>query len=399
MALNLRYFLYLAMPAILISCKKPYLPPVISASSSYLVVEGTVNSGTDSTIIKLSQTVNLSNAGTTNPLQKATVTVESDQNNSYALTETNNGKYVSGGLNLNSAQKYRLRIKTADNKVYLSDFVAVLNSPPIDSINFAIEGNGLNIYSNTHDPKNNTHYYRWDYQETWMIHSNYDSFFVSDGHTIVGRTNEIYTCWATDASSTIVLGSSAKLINDVIVNNPITSIASSSEKLGVEYSILVRQYALSADAFKFWTNLKKNTEQLGSIFDGEPSSINGNIHSVTNATEPVIGYLSVGGTSNQRIFIRNQQLPAWVSDKAYPNCQLDTFLYKYVSPTAPLDTINQVNKAFNFLNGADSPSNPLIPVGAIGRPGGPPIGYSGSARECVDCTLRGTNKQPIFWQY
>src|SRR5471030_1700995 len=115
----------------LAGCKKPYNPPAVTTSNSYLVVEGVINSGSDSTIIKLSRTVNISSKVTLNPLPGAVLTVESDQNGIYPLTDASNGNYISTGLNLDNTHKYRLRIKTASEE-YVSDFVAVLNSPPID---------------------------------------------------------------------------------------------------------------------------------------------------------------------------------------------------------------------------------------------------------------------------
>ena len=377
-------------------CKKPYNPPAISSPGSYLVVEGIINSGADSTDIKLSKTVNLASSSAVNPVLHAIVSVQSDQNVTYPLTETTNGNYVSAGLNLNSANKYRLSIKTATEQYY-SDYVPVLNSPPIDSVSYTITGNGINIYSATHDPTNTVKYYRWDYQETWIIHSAYGSYFKSNGDTVLGRdliNDQIYTCWASDTSSTIVLGSSAGLSKAVISGNPITSVASTSEKLSTEYSILVRQYALTGDAYSFWTNIKKNNEQLGSLFDSQPSQINGNIHSATYPTEAVIGYLSVGSTSSQRIFVRNQQLPAWIAPNPYPSCQLDTEYYKYLPPGSKI-YVNEVNEFINYDKGAVVV---LIPVNAVGPPGQPPTGYSASTPQCVDCTLRGTNKQPSFWQ-
>ena len=399
MKFNIKYItliIFIAIAAV-ISCKKPYLPPAIASPGSYLVVEGVVSSGSDSTFIKLSKTVNLSSSVTTNPVLGATLTVESDQNAVYALKETTNGNYVTAGLNLDNTRKYRLRIKTADSKEYLSDFVAVLNSPPVDTINYTIQGNGVNIYSGTHDPTNNVKYFRWDYQETYIFHSNYQSTYKSLGDTIVPRniyTENIYTCWRSDTSSTILLGSSAKLTQDVIVNNPITFVGSTSEKFTSKYSIIVRQYALTPDAYTFWQNLKKNTEQLGSIFDAQPSEIAGNIHSVTTPTEPVIGYLSIGSTSSKRIFITNQQLPEWLPTPMYPNCQVDTALYAYYG-SGSKTPYNQV-KAYFYYNPGSSPY--LLPIEAIQPPGRPIIGFTGASAECVDCTLRGTNKEPSFWQ-
>jgi len=383
----------------LLCCKKPFTPAVIASSGSYLVVEGVINSGSDSTIIKLSKTVKLSDAVVTNPVSQAVVFVESDQHAQYPLTETTNGNYTSAGLNLDNSHTYRLSIKTADNKQYYSDFVPVLNSPPIDSIYFTTTSNSVNINSATHDATNAAKYFRWDYTETWIIHPPFNSGYISNGDTVLTRTasQQIYTCWQSDTSSVIVLGSSAKLAKDVIVGNPITSISSSSPKIASEYSIFVHQYALTGDAYTFWTNLKKNTEQLGSIFDAEPTQISGNIHSTTNPSEPVIGYISVGSTTSQRLFITIYQLPHWASNyNAPPDCELTSCLYIYYPPNSKIPE-NQVNEFINYKRGA---TYPLIPIAPIQPPGAPkPLGYTASTPECTDCTLHGTNIEPSFWKY
>jgi hypothetical protein len=385
-------------------CRKPYNPPVLNNPTGYLVVEGVINSGVDSTFIKLSRTVSLLSKITTRPETGATVTVQGDQNTSYPLTETSKGNYSCAGLNLGNSHKYRLNIVTSSNRQYVSDYMAVLNSPPIDSISYDTKGTpstpGLNVYVNTHDASGKVLYYRWDYQETWIIHANFASFFKSNGDTVLGRdilNDNITDCWQGDSSSTLVLGSSAKLSKDIIADFPVISIPSTSEKVGDEYSIQVRQYALTADAYNFYVNIKKNTEQLGSVFDALPSEIAGNIHSVANPSEPVIGYVSVGSTSSQRIFITNQQLPHWITTPFYPGCALafpGSPCCYYVYPPGPK---NQVDAYINY-NKDGGYTNPLIPIDAIGRPGQPPIGYTAAARECVDCTLRGSNKKPAFWK-
>ena len=391
-------------------CKKAYNPSIISSPNRYLVVEGVVNSGNDSTFIKLSRTVKLSGNVATNPELNATVTVESDQNASYPLTETGNGNYSCSGLHLDNSRKYRLRIKTANSEQYLSDYVPIVNSPPIDSISYdtkgTVSGPGLNIYANTHDQIDKARYYRWEYGETWIIHANYDSNYKSNGDTVLSRdlvNDDIYTCWQNDTSHNIILGSSAKLTQNLISNSPIVSIASTAEKLGDEYSILVTQYALTADAYNFYVNLKKNTEQLGSIFDAQPSEISGNIHSVSNPAEPVIGYVTIGTKSSQRIFIKKEQLPVpWVYPLFYSDCQIATDVAHklpccYYSIEVDGQLVNQVNEFINY-NRDGGYDNALIPLSTLALPGHPPAGYTATIRECADCTLRGTNKKPSFWK-
>lgn len=397
----------------LMACKKPYNPPAIAAPGSYLVVEGAINGAPGPTTIKLSRTVNLSNNKTSNPVQGALVTIESDGNEVYSLNETTRGTYVSENVNLTNTEKYRLRITTTGNKEYLSDFVAVLNSPPIDSVTFKLQNNGVNIYVNTHDALNNVLYFRWDYEETWVIHSNYYSFYKSDGDTVTERNlpaDQIYECWQSDTSSVVLLGSSANLSKDEIANSPVTFVDPSTGKLGGRfsilinqasatnaYSILVRQHALSADAYRFWTNLKKSSEQLGSIFDGQPTQINGNIHAVNNPSEIVIGYISAGSVASQRMFITNNQIPNTLALQVDPVCELDSFYFSYLPPKGYV-TVNQENEYFNYKKGAQF-GVPDIPVAAIfNQLLGTVIGHTGSTAACVDCTLRGTNKEPAFWK-
>jgi len=384
--------------AVVVSCRKPYSPPAIALSGSYLVVEGVINSGADTTLIKLSKTVKLSSAVTINPLSGAVVTVVSDQGAVYPLTEIAKGSYISPGLNLDNSRTYRLSIKTSTEQ-YLSDFEAVKNAPPVDSVAYTVQSDGVRIFANTHDPNNNTRYYRWDYTETWVFHSSFQSSWKSNGDTVVMRnqtTDQIYYCYKSDTSSTILLGSSAKLAADVISNAPITSIAPHSDKLTEEYSILLRQYALTGAAYAFWQNLKTNTEKLGGIFDAQPSNISSNIHSVTNPSEPVIGYLSVGAVSNQRIFISSYPFPIfWTPDPYDDDCLLTSYLLAFY-PTGGGGPINQENEFFNINKGAHPPVP--IPVQAIVDLAGEVVGHTGAPAECVDCTLRGTNKQPSFWK-
>ena len=373
-------------------CKKPFNPPASSTSNSYLVVEGIINSGNDSTIIKLSRTVKLTAAVTTNPVLGASVTVEGDQGGSYPLVDAmGTGNYGSGPLNLPSTQKYRLHIRTGAGGEYVSDFVAVKPTPPIDSIGFKLDlkDSTTNLYVNAHDPANNTRYYRWEYNETWIFHAKYVSSFVLNeaGNAIVERTadQQVYYCFQSDASDIIILNSTSKLAQDIVAQQPLIQIPLTSEKFESKYSILVKQYALTPDAYQFYQNIKKNTEQLGSIFDAQPTELMGNIHNVSNATEPVIGYVTVTNSQSKRIFITPDQLPKYLLAK-----------YPYDCEEKPSYYINQTGMDVQTI--LINPPLTDIPTSAILNPMGKIIGFNYSTPICVDCTLRGTIQVPPFWQ-
>ncbi|MDB5139859.1 MAG: hypothetical protein JWR12_1775 [Mucilaginibacter sp.] len=390
-----QYYLPALLIMIVISgCKKLVNPPVITATNSYLVINGNITIG-DSTIISLSRTVNISGNAKSNTELNAQVYIEGSQGGSYPLTSKNNGTYVASPLNLPAAQNYRLKITTGDGKQYASDYVPVKNSPSIDSVSYLIKPDGLNISLNTHDAANSTHYYRWEYYETYIIRSAFESHYMEVNHdTVVLRPadQEIYQCWVSDASSTIILGSSAKLSKDIIGEQPITSIASTSEKLRIRYSILMKQYALTTDAYNYYTQLKQISEKIGGIFDPQPSELTGNVHCLSNPAEPVIGYITVGAVSQSRIFIDKMNLPQWTAQTPYSGCTVDSLLYMRASPTSspsipPVITNEVRNLIYPGIE---------IPIDAFGLyPAG---GFTAAFPECVDCTLRGTNKQPAFWK-
>lgn len=378
--------IFLLIFLLAVACRKPYNPAVINSPKSYLVVEGVINTN-DTTTIKLSRTVNLSAKVTTNPVE-GIVSVESDAGESYQLTSMGLGIYKLIDVPLGDSHKYRLYIRTGDDgKEYRSDFAAVKNSPPVDSVGFKIAGKGLQIYVNAHDNTNNTKYYRFDYWETWRFHAKYASEWMSnhvDDVAVRPVSQQIFYCFQSNRSSTIILGSTAKLTQDVLYQLPLTEVEATSEKIETKYSILVRQYALTPEAYKFWENLKKNTEQLGSIFDAEPTQLAGNIHNIKDAADIVIGYISVGAVATKRIFIQNEQLPVeWLANYPY-DCGLDSNWYSH-----PKTGYNDV-RAFLV-------PELKIPVGSYGK-GIKPDGYTASSRECVDCTIRGSTTQPDFWK-
>lgn len=381
---KLTYYIFLLM--LIAGCKERYTPPVSSPETGYLVVEGFINNGLEPTTIKLSRTTKLIDTANIIYEHSAQVTIEGENGESYPLFESIDGIYTSSSLALNSSIKYRLHILTANGKEYLSDYSAVKNTPPIDSISWARENGGVQIYINTHDEQNNTKYYQWEYKETWEFHSAYTSQLnytidpVSQLITGIAYRNPdgssdttIYKCWQTKNSTQILIGTSEKLITDRIYL-PLIYIEQGSKKMSVLYSVNIRQHAISHNAYLFFEKMKKNTEQIGSIFDPQPSELSGNIHCVTNPGEPVIGYVEVSQENNVRKFISNKDLPDWNYD---PGCME----YKI---TNQIDSIRKYGAGLT----------PTLPASVFQRS---ITEFYAAVPVCVDCTITGTNIRPDFW--
>jgi hypothetical protein len=367
---------------LLVCCKQKYDPPVSSPATGYLVVEGYI-SATGPAEIHLSRSIPLNDTARVSNESLAKVLLQGNDNSTYNLTESTPGVYINSGVALNNTRQYRLYIKTKDGKEYASDYVKVKNAPDIDGIDWAMERGGLQIYVNTHDPQNNTWYYRWETEETWEFHSNYLSalkFKYDSEHTIIGveyrRPDKqfdqtIYTCWQTENSSNILLGSSAKLSQDVM-HFPLVHITDESWKLSVLYSLNIKQYALSKEEYEYLLKMKNNSEATGSIFDRQPSELTGNIRCLTTPAEPVIGFIGIANRIVKRYWIKRSDIPDW---KYTLYCQ---------TKDIPTDS------AFFYPQ-----FMPLLPT-SVG-PNGDIWRYQAAETFCVDCTVRGTNVKPSFW--
>ncbi|WP_184547733.1 DUF4249 domain-containing protein [Mucilaginibacter sp. FT3.2] len=387
------------------ACRKAYTPPAIALAGSYLVVEGVINSGGDSTILKLSRTLKLNDTTSLKPETGAVVTLEGEDGTSFPQLQespTVKGSYINPSLILNAGKRYRLRIKSGSSE-YLSDFAESKTTPPIDSVTYVLSHTydaGLRVNVNTHDATGKSIYYRWDYAETYQYRTPYDSRWKSNGDTVLPRniiTDDINHCWRTVYSNHVVIGSSEKLSRDVISQLSLTVVPSTSEKISEEYSILVKQYALTKEAYQFWENLQKNTEKLGSVFDAQPSQLPTNIHCISNPAEPVIGYLSICTVTSQRIFVPFFTLPNSGEGDTYLGCSLTSAYFHYrVNPL-----LGQGDEDFYYNYNKPGPHILLIPFESIigdvnGHLG--IVGHAGSTPYCVDCTVRGSNKKPSFWK-
>jgi len=357
------------------SCRDRYDPGLKSTSESYLVVEGVLNSGSGATNLMLSRTFKLDDTARMQTENNALVMVEGKDNTTRQLTMSGNGIYSSPGLGLVLDQEYRLHIVTANGKEYLSDYVKAKKTPLIDTVTFRQNDKGVQIYVTTHDNTNNTRYYQWSYDETWEIRTLYLSHFKFENDTLYRRdmvNDDVSTCWKYNSSTSIFIGTSAAFQTDTIPEAPLIFIGNEDEKLAVRYSVLIKQVGLDKQGYEFYEMMKKNTESLGTIFDAQPSEIKGNIHSVSDPGEPVIGYISATSIEEKRIFIERGDLDGW----RYPQyCPIDTI------PAIRDSILHVENSGFDIFD----------EVFGLGL-----LLYSFPT--CVDCTKRGgTVARPPYW--
>lgn len=367
---------------IVFRCVEPYDPPLNNEDINLLVVDGFLNATGDSATVSLTRTLPVKSPENLPAESGAQIWIEDDQGSIYMLTERTPGLYQGYVPGAGTHARYSLFIRTANNREYASAFVGVIETPAVDSITYSASNDGLEIAVNTHDETNLSKNYRWTFEETYEYRAKFNSIWILDGNDSRQRPSDqsIFTCWKTNLSTGIIVASTKHLATSVVSKFPLTFIEKESQKISVTYSLLVRQQALTNEAYDYWMNLERTTENLGGLFDPLPSEVQGNIISITNPAETVIGMFSAGTVQEKRIFIDRTDLPPELSGfyQGNPDCVLDS-LYN--------DELDQLHQSSTVV------------IAPIYQQGAGIIGYETTPRACGDCRVAGgTTVMPEFWE-
>lgn len=295
--------LFILIVLIWCGCYRAYQPTPLKTNTNYLVVDAQIGADTGlyGSPIHLSRTIPL-NSNYPPPEIGAKVVLQTDKG-SFDCEEIADGYFLAPRMDTLSGN-FGLVITTADGKLYKSDVVPAKNSPPVDSLYYKIENGGVRIYADTHDARNSSRYYEWDYNDQYEV-------FSTGG-----------PCFRSDPFNEPVFRNSLGLSKDVLYRNSIAFIKSNSEKLFNHYSMTVTQRALTADAYTYFQEMNRNSIETGGIFGQQPSTrLTGNIHCVSDPSTLAIGYLLVGRRSTATLDIYNRDLPAWEIDLP-PGCRM-----------------------------------------------------------------------------
>lgn len=361
----IRYFytrIYALLMIMATGCLEPYNPPEITDNIDILVVDGFINSSDNIATVRLTKATALSDESEEEISVNALVQVEDENGFAQTLDAQGSGSYSLSPIQLSPDMKYRLSI-IRNEKTYYSEFITLEPCPQIDSITWksSRQSAGINVFVNTHDDGGQSKYFRWTYDETWEYTSRYGTNYKIVNGSIVHQELPLGRCWISKPSTEILVGSTQLLSTNIIREFPLTFIPVGSQKVSVRYSVLVRQHALSKEAYDFWMQLKKSTESLGSLFDPMPSQVLGNVYSASDATEPVLGYFSGGEVTSKRIFIRLTDLPQELRLPPVVPCPVDSIANDAIAQTPNTNLI--------------APYGTPFPIGY----------YRALGKNCMDC--------------
>ena len=197
---------------------------------------------------------------------------------------------------MNPNNQYHLKIEIkelAKTYEYYSDYSHPIKTPEIDSIFYVKRGKGqpVMMYVDTHSPDNKKLYYRWSYSEDWEVNA-----------TVYLEGYPFY-CWGSSKNDNLLLGSAERTVYGQLAD-VLTEIDPADMRFSELYRIIVKQNVVSKRAYDYYLNIKKNVENMGSIFAPIPSELRGNITCITDPKIPVIGYIDVSSTTQKRRYIQ-----------------------------------------------------------------------------------------------
>lgn len=364
------------------SCIEQYKPD-ISKYEEILVVDGKLTNLPGPYTVRLSKSYKFEeNKGL--PVSGAQLEIIDNTGLEIELKETEKGTYITSDSAFRGevGKSYKLQIKEND-QVYESSFELLKEPIPVDSIYWEYIKSengeyGIQLLLNTHDPKNKTRYYGWDYVETWK-------FAVPVDYPDHPDRRE---CYKSSANYFFNIATTINRYEDVLERQPLQFIGENINKLHIRYSIQVVQYVYNEQSYKYIKDLISVNQNQGTLFDPIPYSLKGNIRNLSNETLPVLGYFMVAGASERRIFIDKKELPKeYNTNNGFGDCAMEALL----TSLAYEHDLRQDRKVDSMMRkGYD------ILIKIIERSEGKIHLFLARPR-CYDCTMTGTNIKPDFW--
>lgn len=217
---------------------------------------------------------------------------------------------------LRTGEAYRLHFVTPEGSRYESEFETLHPAPGISSLYFAREEHptsdpkiideGIQFFIDFDIEKDSGRYLRWQLTETFEMHN--PDYMSTSVYDVDRRFKDIpdtmawRTCWITLEVPEIFTLDLGNVDGNSYMKMPLNFVSAGTQRLYYRYSLLVRQLSLSEASFWYWDELKKNMQTKGGLFDTQPSLTPSNICNVADEHELVIGYFSISGASEKRIF-------------------------------------------------------------------------------------------------
>lgn len=313
------------------SCIDEYTLPETEAVKyeAEIVIDGRILAGEES-IFHLSYTTPLNNTEEETDILNAQVYIigQNGYRSEAAEFDIEDDCYVIDTRALENNTQYAVEV-TVDNDTYQSKFQPLLTSPEIDEVTWRENESSVSIYVTTQAEKTDSRHFMWSFEEDWEFHAEVDMrgnenikpVYKQAHYPDLTETNNPYLfCWMHDVSRHILLHSSSNLSENLVKNIKLHEISIEDIRISYIYSILVKQWSLSDEAYNYYATLKQYTEDSEGLFSPILSELQGNIQCISNPDKRAYGCVLASSVTTKRIFIYEKDFEHMRSLYSNPYC-------------------------------------------------------------------------------
>lgn len=308
-----RIWVILFFAVSLVSCVEEFQPQ-LEETDPLLVVDGKISNLEGPYTINLARSTGL-NIQDIEVVTGAEVYILEENGPTVSLEEIAPGTYVTAknALQGQVGKSYKLQVNIQGQR-YESDYELLKKPTAIASVEPRFEYQatfaspedvpGIQFYINTEESTFKEDFYLWKLEGTYQYHSSLLIHYVYDGSFHEFQNHDtLNTCYKSYDIGGVFTAGTENLSVAQVVDKPLYFLPAIDSRLSVRYSLLTTQYSLDKEAYEFWKEVEMQSAGGESLYTTQPYQIRGNVKNVNRPDEAVLGYFTVAGVSQNRIFV------------------------------------------------------------------------------------------------
>jgi hypothetical protein len=288
---------------------------VFKGSSESLVIDGTITNGPGPQSVKISYSRQFNTKASYENIAGAIVSIVDDEGVVEPMVYQENGHFeTSAAFHAITGRSYQIKIKLESGDEYESLPEKCVAVPPVDNFSAKLNGTQIDFYVDFKDNAEEKNYYRWRYRGTFE--------FIAPVAYEMSRTNQrmkngdciswdgplpyakdIYKCWIGESDPEYMNVDDDLLFDGRELKDLFIYSMELSRKFDRGYYAEVRQYSMTKEAYTYWKAIKDQMGNNGTIFETSNYQIKGNLRSVQDPNEVVLGYFGVSSVDTKSVFV------------------------------------------------------------------------------------------------
>ncbi len=360
-----------------------------------IVINGRILNG-EKSVVYVTQTLPFNSTEEQESLIDAQVTIigQDGYESGLARFDVEKDCYIIDTGVLDTHTQYAIKV-SVNGETYQSDFQPIQTTPDIDEVTYKELKEGISIHVSTHADKNTSRHYMWTYEEVWEFHAEIDIKAFPPGGIIYESLqyagaythNPYFYCWKSSQSSNINLYDTSSLSENAVKEHELFRIPADDMRISYIYSVQVKQWSLSRQAYDYYRLLKLYSEESGGLFSPVPAELQGNIRCVSHPEKKGKGYVIASNVTSKRLFVYASEFETLKT--TYSVCDYSQSGLN----AAASDPSGKWKSAWmeNVISGAV-----IVTGNFTGEITTNSVLYT---KSCANCTVQAnaTNKRPDFW--